>query len=350
MPNIDQPAKPAKPTRTVKRPAGAPGGTPPTAGPVQPVAEGSSHPGPAASKTASQGADMPCGVPGALDFRYFGPSERIEPDNLLAAGDAVYEGKLSEAGIFRGADVLVERFIHGLDVRDGELRDRLCDYVKKQPLRMSTEERDTVIVGLSGSATLERLMVRLATAVTRWDLSRASCSVAVAPSFSPLPEPAARLAVLTAIHALQVFADEAGGGGVRLVTNEVGKQLIEIFVILDHIALQADVLGRSVDDLFGVIAVLLKDQQPSPTASEGRQMARMASSGRKIIHEIAAYDHDFADGDPSDADLDRIAALVYYWQAAHDSLRFESTDVVGKDEEAEYERRARVIRMRRRAC
>jgi hypothetical protein len=354
MPNIDQPAKSAKPARPTKRPAsppaGAPAGAPRAAGGVQPLAHGSSHSPPATSDKLTQGADEACGVPGDLDFRYFGFSERIDPLNVTAAGDRYYEGKLSQAGTFRAADQLVERFIHGLEIRDHELRNRLCDYAKKEPLRLSPVDRDRVIVGLSGSATLERLMVRLATAVTRWDLSRGSGSIVFTPSLHPLPEPAARLAVITAIHALQVFSDEAGGGGIRLVTNEAGKQLIEIITILEQIALQADVLRHPVDDLFGVIAVLLKHEQPSPTASEGRQMARMASAGRKILHEIAAYDHDLADGDPSDADLDRIGALAYDWQAAHDSLRFESTDGAGRDEEAEDERRTQVIRMRRRAC
>jgi hypothetical protein len=327
MPKIPEPTDPAEPAR---RPAGTRASTPAPTGPgARTPAPEPALPAPSMTSTKETGTGGGCGEPVILDFPCFDDLEGIQGDNLRTSGDAYYEGMFERIGAFRAIDELIRRFLGGLNLGfEGMLRSRLTDYMRQEPLRIPAADRQRVL-SLFGDATLERLLVRLADTVIAFDLSRRPGGIALTPS--TLPEAAAQLDVITAIEDLELFLDGAGGGGVSFVTDEVGKQLMEILRILNDPELRCHIPGNDVDDVFSVIAGLLPHEKDRPTDWEARQMARQACSGRKIFCTLAehvdgprgatatATDAALADAF-APADLEAIIALVYEWRAAHGSM------------------------------
>jgi hypothetical protein len=301
--------------------------------------------------TGATGAGV--AAPGELVFPYFVGVEGVQADSIRSCADAYYEGMFERIGAYRAVARLAERFLDGLDLGSGELRDRLVEYIRRQPLRLTPEDRNRVILRMFADTTLESLMVRFSDAMIAWDLSRRPAGTALTPSLVLVPESAARLAVIAAIEDLELFLDAEGAGGVGFVTDEAGKQLIEAFAILDDPDLRVHVAGDDVDDMFAVITGLLTGEEDVPTDVEAHQMARMASSGRKVFLKIADHVDGFTDVDDGafDGDLATLGALVYQWRAAHGSLSPDVTDAAagtaGQDEDAADESRLQVIRLRR---
>jgi hypothetical protein len=256
----------------------------------------------------------------------------------------------------RDIDTLVARFLNGLNLGTVDLRNNLCNYMRQEPLRLTREDRYRVL-SLFADEALERILLRLSDAVIAFDLSRTQNGIVF--TAATLPEAATRLAVIEAIEELELFLD-ARGGGANFVTNEVGKQLRDILVILDDPELRCHVGGDDVDDVFAIIAGLLADEKDRPPDWEVRQMARKASFGRKIFLAIAEHvdavnsAEVIAGADPDAADvfergeLEEIGALAYQWRAAHGCLYPEVADDAGADEEAAEESQLQVIRLRRR--
>lgn len=298
-----------------------------------------------------------CGDRDILGLPSFERIEGIEPDNLRTAADAYHEGMFELIGAFRAIDELVARFLGGLNLGTVDLRNNLCNYMRQEPLRLTREDRYRVL-SLFADETLERLLLRLSDAVIAFDLSRAPGGIALTPA--TLPEAATRLAVIEVIEELELFLDDAGGGGANFVTNEVGKQLRDILFILDDPDLRCHVAGDDIDDVFAIIAGLLASEKDRPPELEVRQMARKASFGRKIFLEIADHVEAvnnadvLAGADPDAADvfepgeLDVIGALAYQWRVAHGSLYPDVAEEADADEEAADESRLQVIRLRSR--
>lgn len=322
---------------------------------TQPPEPGQAHSGGATSQT-SLGRGEACGVPGILDLPCLHRSAGVAADNILTCGDAYYVGMFAQIGAYRAIAALVARFLDGLNLSSDELRSKLCAYIKHKPLRLACEDRYRGVLSLSRDATLERLLVGLSNAMIELDLARGPRSITT--SRGSLPEPAARIAVLTAIEALLLFLDEKGGGGGVLVTHEAATELLEIFAILAEPELRCHVQGDDVDDIIAVIAGLLANETDRPNEWEAHQMTRKACFGRKIFQAIAPTTSPAvmtqkpetpALTELSDHDLETLAVLVYEWRAAHGPMYDEAVEDAGEDDEAADENRLQVIRLRRRA-
>ncbi|MDX6680345.1 MAG: hypothetical protein QOG94_384 [Solirubrobacteraceae bacterium] len=356
MPSPKPPSEPPEPSsRPGRKPsaaaaaaaaaaAGAPTGYGAVAGPV----------GAGVTTTTTGGGGWTGGT--VLDFPCFEALEGIQFQTLCTSADAYYESIFERIGAFRAIDELVKRFLAGLNFDfGGQLRNRLNDYMRDEPLRVSREDRQRVL-GPFGDVTLERLLVRLSDAVIAFDLSRQTNAVAI--SASTLPQAAAQLDVIAALEDLELFLDGAGGGGVSFITDEVGKQLIEILNILNDPELRCHVPGNDIDDVFAVIGGLLAQDKDRPMDWQARQLARQACSGRQLFNTLATHvqsvDVDttstgivladsFAQGD-----LDTIIGLVYEWRAAHNSVSPQVVDATVMDKTAAAEeRQLNVIRLRR---
>jgi hypothetical protein len=252
----------------------------------------------------------------------------LDADDIRVTAHAYYLGIFEGIGAYKAAAELATRFLRGRDLGHGDARDKLCEYIKHQPLRLDPGARRRVLLGVSDDPRLVALLLRLSDAIAARDLAPAA-----------LPRPAARLAVVEALYHLAEQLERSGGGGVSLVASEAGRQLMDVLAILDHAELKH---GGADDDVFDVIAGLIADTPGYPNAGEGRRLARMASSGRKLFIEIA--DRVQALPESSDGDLDTIAGLVYHWRAAYESVGDREDD----GDEREDEHRLRVIRLRQR--
>ncbi|MEA2272100.1 MAG: hypothetical protein QOI98_808 [Solirubrobacteraceae bacterium] len=371
------PSEPSEPPEPPKRPGGArpatgagSGARPATGGGMRPAIGGST---PSALAPGNPTPPEPgCGDRSILTFLDPGslkdPPKRIpvggiDPENLLTAGDAYYEGALARIGAFRAIDELIARFLGGLNLTSGNvdvnttptpspgLRNKLCNYMRKKPLRLAPEDRYPVL-SLFDDPMLECLLLRLADAVIAFDLSARPNSQALTPSAVPVA--AARLVLFAAIEDLELFLDAKGGGGVSFVTNEVGTQLMDIIRILNDDDLRSHVPGNDVDDVFAVIAGLLAGQKEVPTDFEARQLARKASAGRRIFTEIAKQVRpdvpqtaavDPVDPDFTDPELETLGALAYEWRAAHGCTYIEGVDDAADGQKAD-ENRLKVLRLR----
>jgi hypothetical protein len=348
MPEIPKPSEPAEPA---KQPVGAAADAPIASGGQPPKPCEDPYPAPAPCPPKGTGVDVCC-APVALEFPCFEQLEGIQGESLRTAGDAYYEGMFERVGAFRAIDELTRRFLGGLNLGfAGELRGRLTNYMRREPLRIAAQERGRAL-SLFGDATLERLLVRVSDAVIAFDLSRRPGGIALTPT--TLPEAAAQLDVIAAIENLELFLDGAGGGGVSFIADEVGRQLMEIIDILNDPDLRCHVAGNDVDDLFAVIAGLLEREKDRPSDWEARQMARQACSGRKIFRTLADQVGGKLDLDATGpggfgvADLNAIIALVYDWRAAHGSLYGGVVEVAAAVGDAAAQSQAQVIRLRRR--
>jgi hypothetical protein len=346
MPKTPPPSEPGEPGAPATTQSNAPGATRTIS---------------ATSLAANSNDSLGCGDRTGLIFLDpLDDLEGIDPANLRTAGDAYYEGMLDRIGAFRAIDELVARFLGGLNITSGDitgetttsgdLRSKLCNYMRQEPLRLPPEERDPVL-RLFDDPTLERLLQRLADTIIAFDLSARPDSNAL--TSAAVPVGAARLAVIAAIEDLELFLDAKGGGGVCFVTNEVGRQLTEILQILDSPELRQHIPGNDIDDLFSVIDGLLGDDKDRPKDWEARQLARKASTGRKIFvaiaDQIAAPKANADDRLFTDAEIDTIARFVYEWRAAHGCMYIDGVDDAA-DGQAADERRLEVIRLRRRVA
>jgi hypothetical protein len=341
------------------RRAGASGAPTAPGGGTQQTGGGAPPATPATSLTAGTLLGNGCGDRTGLTFLDPPPDvERIpvkgiEGANLRTAGDAYYEGMLERIGAFRAIDELVARFLGGLNITSAALRNKLCNYMRQEPLRVPRDDRYPVL-SLFGDATLERLLLRLSDAVVAFDLSARSDSIALVPA--AVPQAAARLALIAAIEDLALLLDAKGGGGVCYVTNEVGRQLSEILQILDSDDLRPHVPGNDVDDVFSIIQGLLPNAKDLPSDLEARQLARKASAGRRLVVEIStqvfgavsqgtATQGAVAVRDPFDGDLSAIGGFIYEWRAAHGGVYIEGVDDCA-DGQAADDNRLKVIRLR----
>jgi hypothetical protein len=250
-------------------------------------------------------------------------SDEVSYDDIKVGGELVYAGMLHRLGAHRAMSELNDRFVRGnVTIRDPDLQEAMCTYAESEAMRAEfAPARDEVVLDVAADAQLAERVARLCDALDTWG---------VANRVTTLSNTAPELrAVTERIEDLQRYGAERGRGRSFIAAQAVA-QLDEALQIIDRPALGDVVLGSGVLER---IAMLLPSSS-RPSLPEIGDLARIATSGRKLMRAIAT---DAAGLDPA-----TVAGPAYELHAAQRSL-VHSDDIVvhvadGDEDDAASER------------